>query len=387
MSTRRERAGTQSAKDKKRHTRSAGLPPCPSQALALKRACGHQQAVLIKCHSPLCPECERDRAARLHDRWINTLAWLPNLKMLTLTIENGHNLKERITTLYEARRRLLDLRLGRNNRNNIRRAVQADTAQKVKAGTLTQDKADQRLEQVERWLEAVARTEAQHGKSPKMRTLMKGLAFLENTYNAESNTWHAHLHCIVSMRYMPQSVLKVVWRMATRGAGKVVDIRKTNDAGDALREVAKYVSKAWEIPQDEYKTVIDALAGVKRISRIGNIKPMEVEKPVCPGCNKPSCDCGTSFVARADSSQAIIPGVVYKTTVYDMGMSYEGLLTVTKDIHGHRVWSVGTLASNEVLSTYLHSVSSKGDLPPPTHSPPRTFTSDEVVISIGEVKK
>lgn len=387
MTTRRERATEQSGKDKQRHIRPAGLPPCPSQALALKRACGHQQAVLIKCHSPLCPQCEKERAARIHERWVNSLAWLPNLKMMTLTIQNGSDLKERINTLYTARRRLLDLRLGRNNRANIRRAVQADTERKVQAGTLTQDKAQERLEQVERWLVAVERTEALNGKSPKMRTLMKGLAFLENTYNAESKTWHAHLHCIVSMRYMPQAVLKVVWQMATRGAGKVVDIRKINDADEGLREVAKYVSKAWEIPQDEYPTVIDALAGVKRISRIGNIKPVEVEKPACPGCNKPSCECGTSFVARANHSEAIIPGVAYRTSVYDMGMSFEAMLIITRDIHKHLVWTVSPIASHDVLSTYLHSVSSQGEHSPPTHSPPRRFTGDEVVITLPEAQK
>lgn len=369
MSTRRERAAEQSATDRKRHTRPAGLPPCPSAYVLLKRSCGHNQAAAIKCHSPLCPECERERAARIRERWAGTMAALPDLKLLTLTIENGPDLKERITTLYQARRRLLDLRLGRNNRKAIWRIVNQVTKKKLTAGTIDEGKAARWIEQTERWLDAVARTESKNGKSPKVRALMKGLGFLETPHAEDSGTWHAHLHLIVSMRYMPQIVLTVLWHMATNGAGRIVDIRKITNADEGLMETAKYVTKAWEIPEQKYPEVLAALKGVKRVTRIGNIKPAPEQETPCPCCNKPTSECGCTFVAMPTANEAIIPNVFYKTTIYDMGMSYEAQITITRDMHGHMVWSAAPI-NGGVLSTYSHSVSSEGGISPPGNAPP-----------------
>jgi hypothetical protein len=317
---------------------------------------------------------------------MGTMSALPDLKMMTLTISNGPDLKERINTLYQARRRLLDLRLGRNNRNNIRRAVQSLVEKRLAAGSIDQAKAERWMDQANRWLDAIERTEKRFGKSPKVRALMKGLGFLETPYESESDTWHAHLHLIVSMRYMPQIVLTVLWRMASRGSGTITDIRKIDNADDGLRETAKYVTKAWEIPQDEYPSVISALSGVKRITRIGNIKPAADQETPCPGCNKPTCECGCNFAAMTHASEAIIPNVFYETTVYDMGMSYKAHLTITRDIHGHLVWTASPVAGSD-LSIYLRSVSSEGDASPPGSAPPWPLESATAQIhQIQEAK-
>jgi hypothetical protein len=373
-STRRDRASVQSARDHAAYEsrrRPAGLPACPSAAVLLNRACGHHQAALIKCHSPLCPECERERAARIRDKWEPTLAALPELKLVTLTIASGPDLAERIHTLKHAYRRFLDLRLGRNNLRRLARDVEKLIASAHAAGRIDDDKAERWRTQAARWLERIARVRTSNGRSPKIRALIRGLTSLEFTLG--EGGWHVHLHCLVSMRYMPHVVLAALWRMATRGAGHVVDIRAIDDVGAGIAETMKYATKSNGVPDDRVPEVLAALKGVRRLTRIGNIKPVEPEAPPCPGCDRPSCECGSLFAGMVDTTNVDINNIElggFITHIYDNGMSYDARVRLHRNEKGNLVWTATTLAGADmVLSTQLHSVSSEGERAPPTGPP------------------
>lgn len=356
--TRRERAAAQSENDRAAHEarrRPSYLPACPSSAVLLSRACGHHQAALIKCHNPLCPDCERERAGRIREKWEGTLAMLADLKLMTLTIANGHDLAERIATLRTSRKRLLQLRIGRNNRARIRRAVEIAIAQALSAGRIDQAKADKWRTQAERWLDAVARVKTSDGKSPKLRQLIKGLTFLEITHDARHG-WHVHLHCIVSTRYTPQVVLQVMWHMATRGDGRIVDVRKIDDAAEGLAEVSKYVTKPNGIPDELGPTVIAALKGVRRLTKIGNIWPVEPEPLPCPGCDRPGCECGSLYagmIGAQDIDLSNVEAGAYVTRIHDRGMSFDARVSLHRDDKGHLVWTASTLTGGELVLSHL----------------------------------
>src|SRR5215218_2505318 len=117
-------------------------PQCPTGYIAFARGCGHHQAAAIRCKSILCVDCERERAERIQARWLPTLESLPQLKFVTLTIPNGHDLAERLKFLDQSFRRLLDFRCGRNTRIKLKKAVAISVTKSVAAGTLSQTKAD-----------------------------------------------------------------------------------------------------------------------------------------------------------------------------------------------------------------------------------------------------
>ena len=113
---------------------------CPRGHIIGVRDCGHHQAIVYRCKTVLCPDCERIRAARATAAWQPTLEKLPNLKSLTLTIKNGGQLKERLKVLDESFRALLDFRIGRNNRYRIRRTVATALDRKIARGKLTRER-------------------------------------------------------------------------------------------------------------------------------------------------------------------------------------------------------------------------------------------------------
>ena len=159
--------------------------------------------------------------------------------MMTLTIRNGTDLAERLTVLDISFRKLLDYRLGRNNRNRLKKRTLGIINQWEEKEIKTPEQAEQLRRSVESWFAYIERQEKLVGKSFKIRKLLRGLSSLEITYD-EDTQWHPHRHLIVSMRYIPQIILSVLWQWATDGQGKIVDIRAVKDIKDGLRETIKW---------------------------------------------------------------------------------------------------------------------------------------------------
>lgn len=69
-----------------------------------------------------------------------------------------------------------------------------------------------------------------------------GAAFIEVTANAETGSWHPHLHAIIDGKYLDKSVLEKLWLTIT-GDSYVVDIRLIRDRVEVTNYITKYATK------------------------------------------------------------------------------------------------------------------------------------------------
>lgn len=69
-----------------------------------------------------------------------------------------------------------------------------------------------------------------------------GVAFVEVTYNPETNRWHPHLHVLCVGAWISQSSLSSAWDQIT-GGSFVVDIRAVKDVDTVAAYVVKYATK------------------------------------------------------------------------------------------------------------------------------------------------
>lgn len=69
-----------------------------------------------------------------------------------------------------------------------------------------------------------------------------GVAFIEVTYNAETNRWHPHLHVLCVGTWLSQSTLSSTWDQIT-GGSFVVDVRRVKDLDQVAAYVVKYATK------------------------------------------------------------------------------------------------------------------------------------------------
>ncbi len=308
----------------------------------------------MKCGSPLCAECERERIARIVERWTEPLEALPTLKMMTLTIRNGEDLAERLKVLDTSFRKLMDFRLGRNNRARLKKRVLGVIDRWEEKDIKTPEQAEQLRASVKSWFAYIERQEKLNGKSFKIRKLLKGLSSLEVTYD-EDTKWHPHRHLIVSMRYIPQIVLSVLWQWATEGQGQIVDIRAVKDIKDGLRETIKYTVKGLTIPEDKEEELLKALFRKKRVWVIGRVKPKPEEPKPCPGCDRTDCTCKKVAVVTNETN-AIINNSVYVAMIYPDGsiIPETVVMTIAHDHKRHLVWDIQPMTESLRLSLYGH---------------------------------
>ncbi|MBR6756772.1 MAG: protein rep [Peptococcaceae bacterium] len=119
---------------------------------------------------------------------------------------------------------------------------------------------------------------------------------LEITYNYEKNTFHPHIHILVSTspeyfkeEYLDIQTLREWWVQSAKLDYYVqVDIRKVKDKDNAIAEVVKYAVKIADIleqEQDEQrlqatKTLSQAIANRRLMSTGGNIKKLAKIKKI-----------------------------------------------------------------------------------------------------------
>lgn len=78
------------------------------------------------------------------------------------------------------------------------------------------------------------------------RAIHGGVWFLQVTWNAETEQWHPHLHCVLDADYVDQRILSRKWLQVTH-TSKIVDIRKVNRRSEVSRYVCRYVSRPCEL--------------------------------------------------------------------------------------------------------------------------------------------
>lgn len=113
-----------------------------------------------------------------------------------------------------------------------------------------------------------------------------GAAFLEITYNADKKSWHPHLHCIVSGKFIKQSELADLWHLIT-GDSCIVHIRLINNAAATVAYVTKYASKplshTFLRDPDRLLEAVRALAGRKMIACFGAWRAYKLTEAPEPG--------------------------------------------------------------------------------------------------------
>lgn len=66
---------------------------------------------------------------------------------------------------------------------------------------------------------------------------------LEITWNAATDHWHPHLHCVLDAGFLRYQELTKLWLVATRGS-RIIDIRRIKDTGRTAGYLTAYLSKA-----------------------------------------------------------------------------------------------------------------------------------------------
>jgi hypothetical protein len=258
--------------------------------------CGKGRMIPADCGDPCCNYCEPRRARIRMDHWGPVVQAMRFPVQLVLTIKDGPDLKEQKKIYEEARRRLLDKRLGSRNRPGLvisaKTFVREHYRKEVEKGKVEQFELDDiigshdlSIDKFDRMLD-----KANASKGPqRVRDLMgPGVGLLEITVNGD---WHWHRHLVYDAQYIPWAYLVVLWKEATRGEGEVVHIGKVGKTDQDMLELFKYTSKPWEIPEPKKQELRDAIKGVKRVQALGGAKPVDVQHP-CPICGDEGCKAG-----------------------------------------------------------------------------------------------
>ena len=275
----------------------------------INRTCGAGTIVPLDCGDSLCPDCEKRRSRERREHWNPVFEAMRNPRMITLTIRNGSDLKERIMVLQKSFRKLLDFRYGPRNMDKVSALAGIflidHYVDLVADGTIDREESLKRIDKfnqsMRRFAGAVNQYHARMGKWPRMRDLVgRGFATLEITCSEDPECWHAHRHLCVDGHFIPWPVLACVWNVVTETEGEIVDIRFMDNHNDrSIREVTKYLAKPWDIPNDKKPEFRVAVRGLKRIWPLGGAKPV-IEEKICPYCNDPGCrghmlDTGEAF--------------------------------------------------------------------------------------------
>jgi hypothetical protein len=264
----------------------------PHSQIVIRHACGRTQLIQVVCADPLCVECSKIRAARVRAKWLPVMMAMHRPKMITLTMKSQLVLEQARKDFQSSFRRLLDLRLGKRGLPELIEAALDFVHNPKDLGELLCHDEIARQERwetsIDRFRLACERKLSSLGRSPRMRDMIgPGFASYEITYKDDVG-WHFHRHCTVDGEFIPWPVLVAAWTFATQGAGSVVDIRSVDKSSDSMKELVKYCTKPWEIPDDKKSELRQAVKGMKRIWPLGGAKPVE-PVPLCPFCKQESC--------------------------------------------------------------------------------------------------
>lgn len=101
----------------------------------------------------------------------------------------------------------------------------------------------------------------------------EGVYSIEFTKNPAG--WHIHIHAIIDCIWMEQPDISREWLDAT-GDSFIVDIRRVRgvngDRRKACLELVKYISKLWELEDQDKHLIETALKGRKLIHSFGGLK-------------------------------------------------------------------------------------------------------------------
>ena len=98
------------------------------------------------------------------------------------------------------------------------------------------------------------------------KQVKSGIWFFQITRSKDGQTWHPHLHCILTGGYIPKRELMQAWWKLT-GESMICDIKLIRDVKSAACEVARYAACACNIKSLDQEEMFD-LDGALRSRRI-----------------------------------------------------------------------------------------------------------------------
>lgn len=119
----------------------------------------------------------------------------------------------------------------------------------------------------------------------KTRLLKKnvsgGVWFFQITYNKKTETWHPHLHCLMSGKYVSLSKLSRLWLKIT-GTSKIVNIKSVYDYKSASHEVARYCARpspVKDLPRAQRIELFTAMHGRRLCGTWGEANVLNLSRP------------------------------------------------------------------------------------------------------------
>lgn len=276
------------------------------KGIVLARSCGVRQFVGTDCGDPLCPECEPYRAAKRRKDWMPVAEKMREPMWTIVSLPNDSNLDRGIRELMAARRKFQNFRLGKRNRAQLSRFCHlynllhfGDTdakkwdarvkgfltrvknlEAKIRAAEETRVKADE---------EAGTPSKRKTKKSVRMFDLIgDGFGTLEVTYNPKRDDFHPHANIVTDTAYIPFAVLVTIWWWSSDRRARIFYVRRLSNIPKDMKEIVKYVTKGWEIPESRQADFRNAIKGKKRVWPIGAAKPVKTKEP-CPCCGSSEC--------------------------------------------------------------------------------------------------
>lgn len=157
----------------------------------------------------------------------------------------------------------------------------------------------------------------------------------EVTYNRDSDSYHPHLHCLVSVNksyftsryYIKQSALLQQWRaLINRRNDGGLYISKVTDKCSSVAEVAKYCLKPLDsdIPDNiklaVYRNIFTALKGRRLIQTFGNITPAikEIKNNYKPLVAEDDILCSTVYYYNGSNYEPTAISNKITNTVYNL---------------------------------------------------------------------
>lgn len=113
------------------------------------------------------------------------------------------------------------------------------------------------------------------------KNISGGVWFFQITYNEETETWHPHLHCLITGKYVSQGKLSRLWHQITRDS-KIIDIRLVTDHLSAAHEVARYCARPSpikDLPRAQRVELFTTMHGRRICGTWGGARTLNLSSP------------------------------------------------------------------------------------------------------------
>ncbi len=285
-------------------------------------ACGGSYYVSSLCSDPLCQACEKRKASKRRKQWEPVVRAMKRPRFITLTTPNETDLVAGWGVLNSAFRRFLGTRLGPRNLAKlepealagVEAACRAEFDKGGIASVEMQSKINKKSLEVKRFCANLLRRGKRFGWL-RVRDVI-GPGFISREVTRGDGDWNPHGHMVVDGQYIPHAALVVLWSWATGVKSPSVDVRalrtRSKDGVQKfMLEAVKYLTKMWDIPEEDHEEFRAAMRGKKRVWPLGGAKPVKPEKE-CPCCGYADCKASPGLPVREVGQPFTVAGYVAK---------------------------------------------------------------------------